>query len=654
MASCPSFGGNNTGSLIEGQVDKLFGYGKNAYDTAMDALRSIEHTYVSGFSPRSSPLNLSGLGNNPDMEIDLPDFVMPVKPIADALTFTLPDAPPVPPGFEGVNLSVNQVPTFTASLPTLAYPVRPGALSVDRPAGPGALTQPVYPDDLNLALPPVPELRDLDLPEPPEIDVDGIVAEFRDLYSSKPEAPDVSLDNDFLTTLNQQYALVGDRAAEFVAQCPALANLCPRLGELLSGESIGIPVAVETAMRDRAFSAEDKTALQAERQATEDWLSRGFALPAGVLDAKIMVLRNQAWDKKAALNREIWIESAKLEIENLRFAITQGIALEGQYWERFLKLYDVCRTIAAALFDVQYKSVALKLEVYKTELTAWQTYAEFFKTWLQVELSKLEAYKIVLEGKKLLGELNRQDVEIYKAQLDGVMTEVNVYKTRVEAANSRLQGELAKVEIYKAQVQAYSANVGAYETEWKAYGQAIQGELGRVEVYKAQTQAFAARVDAYKSEVDAERTKGTFDLEVQKLRLETWTRQAAYYTTNLQAEIARVEAETKIFTSKTSLFSAEVQGETAKGDVAAKETGLRLQKTQISANVAMEEARLALQEVLETSKIAVQAMGEIGRVASQLSAGSLSALNMSASIGSSSSWDMKSGCSVNYNIDASE
>jgi len=653
MASCPSFGGNNTSSLIEGQVDKLFGYGKNAYDTAMAALQSIENTYTGNFAPIAQELNLEPIVADPELDLDLPDFVMPAKPNIELVSLEPPNPLSVPPGFSEVTIATSSVPDFTATLPTLSYPARPNALSAERPDDPAAIVQPTYPNDPSLIFPPVPELQDIILPTLPNIDVDAIVAEFRTLYDSKPEVPDVSLDNDFLTTLGQQYALVGDQAADFVAQCPALANLCPRLGELLSGGSIGMPVAVETAMRDRAFSAEDKTALQAERQATEDWLSRGFTLPAGVLDAKILVLRNQAWDKKAAINRDIWIESAKLEIENLRFAITQGIALEGQYWDHFLKLYDLCRTIAAALFDVQYKSVSLKLEVYKAELGAWQTYAEFFKTWLQAELSKLESYKLQLEGKKLLGDLNRQDVEIYKAQLDGVMAEVNVYKTRVDAANSRLQGELAKIEAYKAQVQAYSVNVGAYETEWKAYSQAIQGELGRVEVYKAQTQAFAARVDAYKSEVDAERTKGTFDLEVQKLRLEAWNRQAAYYSTQLQAEIARVEAETKIVASQTSLFSAEVQGETAKSEVAAREAGLRLQKKQIDANIMIEEARLALQEVLENSKIAVQAMGEIGRVAAQLSAGSLSALNMSASLGSSNSWGMSSECRVNYNIDES-
>lgn len=654
MPSCPSFSGNGVPQLIEGQIDKLFGYGQNAYTTAMDALHSIESTFNSTIASAGwqwPPVTTTA----PTDYLNLPDFQRPTKPDDLLLEFDLPHEPSTPPNFFEVEWSLTgEVPTFTASDPVLRLPSQPNSLNALRPTDPTPVVIPTYPADPTLVFPGVPTLREINLPNPPDVDVDTIVAEFRTLYNTRPEAPGIALNTDFLATLDQQYALVGNRASQFIAQCPALSLICPRLSELLSGNSIGLPSAVEQGLRDRAFTAEDKTAIQAERQALEDWLARGFSIPSGPLNAQIMVLRTQAWDKKATLNRDIWLESAKLEIENLRFALQQGIALEGQYWDHFLKLYDLSRTIAAELFDVQYKVVSAQIEVYKAELGAWQTYAEFFKTWLQAELSKLEVYKSELEARKLLGDLNRLDVEIYKAQLDGVLAEVNVYKTRVDAANSRLQGELAKIEVFKTQIQAYATDVGAYETEWKAYGQAVQAELGKVEIYKAVSQAFAARVEAYKTGVDAERAKKGFEIDVQKLRFEAWMQEMEFFKTQLSAEVARIESETKVYAAKTGLFSAEVQSESAFSEVAAKEASLRLQKLQIDANVEMEQAKLALQEALETSRIAVQAMGEIGRVSSQLAAGTLSALNMSASMGNSSSFSQSSGCSVSYNIDASE
>lgn len=653
MPSCPSFSGNGTPQLIEGQIDKLFGYGHTAYQTAMAALQGIEGTFTNKIQARGLgwPPGESGME-----EIELPDFRMPSSPDEVTLEFALPTPEPSsPPDFSDIEWeATGELPVFSHGDPVLTLPSRPSGLSAIRPTDPTPVTLPTYPDDPVLVYPDVPTLEELQLPAAPSVDVDEIVAEFRTLYNQRPEAPNTTLDSDFLATLDQQYALTGSRAQTFIGQCPALALICPRLGELLSGDSIGMPVAVEQGLRDRALATEDKAAQQAEKQALEDWAARGFTLPGGALESKLSTIRMQAWDKKTTLNRDIWLESAKLEIENLRFALQQGITLEGQYWDHYLKLYDMSRTIAATLFDVQYKLVSARIELYKAEVAAWQASADFFKAWLQAELSKLEAYKAELDAQKIRGDLNRLDVELYKAQLDGTLAQVQVYKTRVDAANSRLQGELARIDVFKTQISAYATEVGAYETEWKAYGQAVQGELGKVEIYKAVSQAYAARVDAYKSGVDAERFKKGFALDVQKLRFESWQQEIEFFKAKLSAEVARIESEVKVYSAKTGLFSAQVQGESAASDVAAKEAGLQVQKYQVDANREMEAARLALQEVLETSRIAVQAMGEIGRVSSQLAAGTLSALNMSASMSSSSGWSQSSGCSVSYNIDASE
>lgn len=654
MATCPSFSSGGVPQLIEGQIDKLFDYGHNAYQTAMEALHSIEAAFNNNIAAAGwnwPPVTTTA----PTDYLDLPDFQRPVKPDDLTLAFTPPNNPPTPPSFTAIEWALTaEAPTFTLPDPVLTLPTRPGALTAVRPTDPEPEEMPTYPSEPVLTLPEVPTLRDLAIPDPPNVDVDAIVAELRTLYSARPEAPRMALDTDFLATLDQQYALVGNRASQFIAQCPALSLVCPRLGELLSGNSIGIPAAVEQGLRDRAFAAEDKTAGQAERQAIDDWLARGFTLPSGPLNAQITMLRTQAWDKKTTLNRDIWLESAKLEIENLRFALQQGIALEGQYWDHFLKLYDLSRTIAAELFDVQYKAVSAALDAYKSELTGWQTAAQFLQTWLQAELSKLQELRDKLEAQKLIGEMNRQDMDLYTARQNGVMTIVDLYKKQVDATNGRMQGILAKTDRFKTLLEAYAIEIGAHETEWKAYGQAMQGELGKATFYDAVSGAFANRVNAHKSVVETEKTKKDFDLSVQKLRFEAWMQEMEFFKTQLSAEVARIESETKVYVAKTGLFSDEVQSESAFSEVAAKEAGLRLQKLQIDANVEMEQARLALQEALETSRIAVQAMGEIGRVSSQLAAGTLSALNMSASMSSGNSFSQSSGCSVSYNIDARE
>lgn len=651
MANCKSYSDNGVPQLIDSQLGRVTNAGTIAFNLALDAMRSIDTTFQGKIAARQ--LNLNPPLPTADELIELSDFEMPEKPEADALKFTLPPTPPTPPTINAIDIKPGTAPTYSGVDPILVLPVRPSAMVATRPTDPADIKIPTYPVAPDTNIPPAPNIRSYLLPEVPDIDVDAIVAEFKALYAQRPKRPNVDLHDSFLTSLDQQYAVVGTRAREFIAQCPALANLCPRLGELLSGGSIGIPVNVEQAMRDRGFSALDQAALREEKKVLGDWASRGFTLPGGTLETKLAAVRDQAREDRVKLARDIYIETAKLEIENLRFAIERGIALEGQYQDFFLKLYGACQSIAAALFDVQYRAVTLKLEVYKVELAAWRDYAEFFKSWLQAELSKLEAYKLELEGKKLLGELNVQDIELYKAQLASLDTAVTIFAKEIDAANGRLQGELSVLEAFKIRMQGYAIDAGVTETEWKAYASAIQGETSKAEFAKAAAQAFAARVDAYKAGEDTKRAQGSFELEEQKLKLSRWTQQSEYFKDLLQGEIARVESETRMFGAKTGLFSAEIQGQTARSGVESTEAGLRLQKYGIDTNLEVEQARLALQEVLESSKIAVQALGDISRTASQLAAGAYSALNMSASMGANTSWSEQSSCEVRYTIDES-
>ncbi len=651
MSYCPTLSGNGVPQLIDSQVDKLFGYGNNAYNLSIEAMQSIRAAFDEKVKARG--LNLNPPIPSADELIVITDYTMPDKPETTALTFTLPTPPPSPPVFTDIDIQPGTAPSFNGTDPVLAMPPRPNAFSASRPDDPGDIEIPDYPADPAITPPPVPSLRSYNLPSAPDIDVDPIMDEFRALYALRPSRPHLDVQDNYLVTIDQQYLLVGSRAKEFIDQCPALANLCPRLGELLAGGSTGIPADVEQAMRDRAFSAQDKIAQQNERQVNGDWLSRGFTLPSGVLDAKITVVRNQAWAEKTSLSRDIYIEAAKMEIDNLRFALQQGIILEGQYWDRFLKLYDACQAVAGALFDIQYKAVALRLEVYKAELAAWRDYAEFFKAWLQAELSRLEVYKAELESRKILGELNQQDVELYKAQLEGVNATVTIFAKRIDAANARLQGELSQLEVFKTRMQGYAVDATVNESEWKAYTSAIQGELGKAEFAKVATQAYAARVDAFKATEETKQAQGKLTLDSQRVRLEAWSKKVDEFNSLLQAETSRFESDAKRLGVLTNLFSAQVQGETARSEVETRRAGLYVQKYGIDTGITIEEAKLAQQEAIESARIAVQALGDIARTAAQLSAGSLSAINMTAGMSHQFNQSESVDCRTSYNIDAS-
>lgn len=650
MSSCGFVTGPATSDLIQTQLSTVMGYGDAAFSLTTAALSELKDVFGATFD--ADPTGIGVNGSNFAASVLVPVFTRPTAPDELALEFVSPARPPNPPDLsDAPTLNVGASPTFSEAAPTYALPAQPGALTARPPADPDPLAVPAYPDAPTLLYPDAPDPRAFVLPvlDPP--DLAGIEAWLVTLRTERPEAPDVFLNDNFLSTLDAQYSVTQTRIADYLASSPVVSATRATLAAQLAGGSIGVSAAVAQMLRDRAFAAEDAQAFQAEQTALADWAARGFTLPAGALDAKLMAIRQEARDKKAQLNRDLWLDEAKLEIEALRFAVQQGVAYEGLYRDSWFKLYDLCRNLAQQVFDVQVKAVEARIEVYKAQLVGWQAEAEWVKVQLQAELSKLDVYKGQLEAAKLIGQLNQIDVDRYRAALEAVKTRVDVYKAEVDAANAKLSGEVERIKSYGEMVRAYTARVGAYEAEWRGYGAAVQGEIGKADIYKSLVQAFATRVDAYKVGVDAEKTAGSFKIDVLRLELEAWQAKVEKFKAELQAETARVGAGTQIYDSTVKRYGTAVQAEDSYIGSETRKAGLDLEAFRLNSDIALKKVDHELQKLLETTKITVAALEGIARTGGQVTAGAFSALNMSASMSNGTSYSNSTGCSESYSYE---
>ncbi len=89
----------------------------------------------------------------------------------------------------------------------------------------------------------------------------------------------------------------------------------------------GIPAAVENAIWQRSRERELQDAYRQESEATAEFASRGFSLPAGVLNAQIQRIRQDAANKASTHSRDVAIKQAEIQIETIKFAVEQGIRL---------------------------------------------------------------------------------------------------------------------------------------------------------------------------------------------------------------------------------------------------------------------------------------------------------------------------------------
>lgn len=642
-----------TNEIVQSQINSFKSYANTAFSTAINAIHDIANTYGTDWES----VGKSPGGSGAISITDLPSYVKPTPvPATPAIEFDDPEQPGLPMSRSEIENALTEskarlngltVPQFTDIPLPIQLPSPPTSVLPIPPSDPAPITVPEYPDSPTYETPILPAFRTITLPTLSPPDLTTINALIASLRAAEPVSPVLPENSDFGSLSNYYYGLTNSQLTTFVGQCTALVSLCPRLSELLSGTSIGMPAAVAQALRDRTLATEDRLAAQAEQEVLTDWLSRGFTLPGGALEAKLSAIRIQNRDKKSQLLRDLWIEEAKLEIENLRFAIQQGIAYEGLLRDSWGKLYSIVQALAQTDIEVELKVLDAAINLYKTKVDAWQVSFATIKDQLQVELSKVEIFRSELDGQKLIGQLNQQDLDLYKTQWDAIGTMVAAYKTNVEAANGLLQAELSKLEYSAKLVQLYSARIGAYGEEWKAYGIAADAEKSKVELFDAQSKAFATRVQAYAGQVDAAKTIADLDVTTIKLQFDAWTAQLDKYKAELQTELARIDAIVKNSNIETEVYKTKAIVEDGYTDFEMKKLDYGLNVDRLNADITLKETELQQSREINLAKLGQDALDGIARTGAQLAGSAMSAMNVQASLGSSSS----SSYNENHNYD---
>ena len=193
--------------------------------------------------------------------------------------------------------------------------------------------KPTPPGDLTLTLPPLP-------PEPPTINV--------------PVLPPL----DYVSSMLDQMKGV--------------------ITTLLGGNAL--PAAVADAIRNRAYSEAFVEEQRAVAQTYDEFGARGFEEPAGQLNRRVTEARDAALAQRQKINRDVFIQEQMVAIENLRFAVTSGVQLEGMQV-----------TVFRAQSDVALETVRMSAETNRLLMDAWRAKVEMYDVRLKGELARLDA-----------------------------------------------------------------------------------------------------------------------------------------------------------------------------------------------------------------------------------------------------------------------
>ena len=497
-------------------------------------------------------------------------------------------------------------------MPALNLPSAPGMAHVPVPLRPGIDTQVDIPDAPVVVLPEMEALQAITLPE----------FEFPQLPDFDEQAPDASaivVPNVFINWAEPQYE------SELLGELETLVR-----SWMLGGT--GLPPAIEDALFARARERDSGETARAVQEAVDTWAARDFSMPPGMLAKQANAIREQGRLKAAELNRDILTEAAKWEIENIRFAVQQGLALE-QLTENLFnntvtRLFEVAKFQAESQINVFNAQIGL----FNAQNAAFQTLAQVYRTKLDGALAKLQAYKTAIDGQVALGQINQQRVEVYKAKLTGVQASVEVFNAMMRGAQVRAEVIKNQFDAYRVDVQAFAEQIGAEKVKFDAHKVQAEGEAIKAGVYETRTKAYAATVQAVASKADIKAKGAQLRLDAARVRISEYQASQEMFRAKLQASLSQLQYDTQAFGARVDAYRAKASANTAAAEVQS-----RFADMQTRTNIAFSEMQLSqytanVNKAHQQAMIALEAAKAMGGFAAQLAAGAMSALHVSAGV----------------------
>lgn len=612
-------------SLVDARITEAVENSKRLQDAAIrsiDALSTLELVF-----PNSGLPSPPGTSFNVTAELELPE-------ITGTSFGTITPSRPEPPSLEGVpDVTPLNVEPFKPSVDSLIIPESPPWREPEPPPE-RPPTEPVkLPEAPTPVLPPVPTLDEITVPT-----WDGLTLPIFD--ATAPEFEGTALPGILQWT-------------EPTYRPELLGEVIDRIRQLWSGGS-GIPPAVEQAMVERAMSREDTIANREIAAVSEEFSQRGFTMPTGMQAARVDQMRQDLAVKKLALNRELTIEFAKIQIENIRFAVEQSVAVENVLVNIFLNAAQ--RMFEAARFQVesQINIYNAQVALFNSRMQAFGIRAQVFDTLVRAELSKLEVFKAEIEAELARGQINEQRVRTYTAGIQAVQTEIELFKAQMQGAQIESDVVRSQIEAYKADVQAYAERVQAEKSIFEAYEARVRAEAAKAGIIDAEARGYAAMISGETAKADVDIKRAELIIQKNRVRIEEYIAEMDAEKTNIQTQGAVITAAAQAYSADTQRYAAVAGAETAKAqlEVAAREAELR---TNVSFYQAQVQAYIGnMEQLIRQASLVLDALRSAGQLSSTLAAGAMAGVHVSAALSGSAGVSGSGAESSSFSFSRSE
>lgn len=499
---------------------------------------------------------------------------------------------------------------------TIDVPLPPALNMPSAPVEPMINTSIVMPDKPVLTLPELEALNEMTLPV--------FIAPTLPTFDGEMPTADFVAPNPTINWVEPEYAT--ERLDEIQAQVSAW----------LKGGT-GLPKPVEEALFNRARERNSAEVKRAVEEAFDTWASRNFTMPPGMLVKQVNVAQEAGAAKTAELNRDILVEAAKWEIENLRNAVQQGIALEGLTMNLHENIAK--RTFEAAKFatEAQINLYNAFIGMFNAKVNAFQAHATVFKARIEAAMTEVQVFKTQVEAMVAAGQLNQQKVEVFKAKVQALLGSADLYKAEVEGTKAQADIIKSQFDAYGSQIRAFAEQVGAEKVKFDAYDSQVKAEASKASIYESQVRAFAAGIQAQVASAEVSSKNAIVKIEALRAGATKLTAEAQAFSANASAQAASAQASAAAYSARMSAETARSQAAIASAESQWRTTELATRTNIAFSEMAVKQFESAQTIAIQKASVAVEAAKGMAQAAAQATAGAMAAINVSASIGASGS-----------------
>lgn len=566
----------------------------------------------------SPPAPLPGTFVRPTLpeDVEIPDIVVEFPDEIDLDDVEIGALPPPPdePSFEGMVFS-------PPAQPTAPPPTRPADTDV-------ALVEIEVPDAPAYTIPDDPQLYELTIPEIPDLVIPTFDGIRPDVQVEAPEH-----------TFSWQYQAFDSSYVDAIRS---------RLSEMTIN-GLALPPEIESAIFDRARGREDTLSAQQIAQASANLAARGLRQPGGLLARTIERIQAQQRQQSAGASRDLSIEIARQNVEAVRFALSQAIALESALLQSHIAAQtlalDAAKATQAAVIDIFNAEVSL----HNAQWEAFKAEAAVYESRIRALIAQVDLIRARIDAEKVKGDVNEALIRSYTERVRALSALADMHRSQVEAAKARGEINVQRLEQARLRVQTYQIDVDAWGRQWDAYRSASEAQASGLRYWETLGNLYSTRVTAWRGRIEAEDARARTTIASNTARIEEFRAKIAGVTAQIQGQSATADSRARAYSARAAVYSAE--GQVSAAAAAATNDGQRivLDGQRIKVDVQRANAELATNVAMKRIDQSIEAIRGAAQIWAQLAASVMSGMNFNASMSSSGA----NNVSTTYNYDMS-